>query len=170
MICLCNELLHIQPMSYVCNGNKQLLPEQICLSVIFWGQSGSRETRLSPKNCSPLHFQGPSCAGCKERGLLPEDSSSTLRVKRTISRLGDGGVWRLNSHNLVSGRAERVGVSLSKGWFPKGGFYFVKETGGILFREHCFGRGNSRSSALNSVSSAKNSVSSLWHTNNSRLR
>ena len=39
-------------------------------------------------------------------------------------------------------------------------------TGGILFREYCFGRENSLSSAANSVSSAKNSVSLLWHTNN----
>ena len=38
-------------------------------------------------------------------------------------------------------------------------------TGGILFREYCFGRENSLSSAANSVSSASNSVSSLWHTN-----
>ena len=43
------------------------------------------------------------------------------------------------------------------------------ETGGILFREYCFGRENSLSSAANSVSSAKNSVSSAKHTNN-RLR
>ena len=40
---------------------------------------------------------------------------------------------------------------------------------GILFREYCFGRENSLSSAANSVSPAKNSVSSLCHTNN-RLR
>ena len=36
------------------------------------------------------------------------------------------------------------------------------ETGGILFREYCFGRENS-------VNSVKNSVSLRWHTNN-RLR
>ena len=46
---------------------------------------------------------------------------------------------------------------------------FQSWSGGILFREYCFGRENSPSSAANSVSSAKNSVSSLWHTNN-RLR
>ena len=43
------------------------------------------------------------------------------------------------------------------------------ETGGILFREYCFGEENSLSSAVNSVSSATNSVSSCLHTNN-RLR
>ena len=42
----------------------------------------------------------------------------------------------------------------------------VEETGGILFREYCFGRENSLSSAANSVSSARNSVSSRLHTNN----
>ena len=44
---------------------------------------------------------------------------------------------------------------------------FLWETGGILFREYCFGGENSLSSAANSVSSARNSVSSLWHINNS---
>ena len=39
-------------------------------------------------------------------------------------------------------------------------------TGGILFREYCFGEENSLSSAANSVSSARNSVSSRLHTNN----
>ena len=39
-------------------------------------------------------------------------------------------------------------------------------TGGILFREYCFGGENSLSSAANSVSSARNSVSSSLHTNN----
>ena len=39
-------------------------------------------------------------------------------------------------------------------------------TGGILFREYCFGEENSLSSAANSVSSARNSVSSPLHTNN----
>ena len=39
-------------------------------------------------------------------------------------------------------------------------------TGGILFREYCFRRENSLSSAANSVSSARNSVSSHLHTNN----
>ena len=43
------------------------------------------------------------------------------------------------------------------------------ETGGILFREYCFGRENSLSSTANSVSSARNSVSSRSHTDN-RLR
>ena len=44
------------------------------------------------------------------------------------------------------------------------------ETGGILFREYCFGEKKaSLSSAANSVSSATNSVSSGLHTNN-RLR
>ena len=39
-------------------------------------------------------------------------------------------------------------------------------TGGILFREYCFGEENSLSSAANSVSSARNSVLSRLHTNN----
>ena len=43
------------------------------------------------------------------------------------------------------------------------------ETGGILFREYCFGGENSLSSSPNSVSSVGNSVSSLSHTKN-RLR
>ena len=38
------------------------------------------------------------------------------------------------------------------------------EMGGILFREHCFGRLNSLSSAPTLVSSAKNSVTLRWHT------
>ena len=45
-------------------------------------------------------------------------------------------------------------------------FEFFWETGGILFREYCFGQENSLSSAANSVSSARNSVSSHLHTNN----
>ena len=39
-------------------------------------------------------------------------------------------------------------------------------SGGILFREYCFGEGNSLSFEANSVSSAENSVSSPLHTNN----
>ena len=44
--------------------------------------------------------------------------------------------------------------------------YVIWGTGGILFREYCFGEENSLSSAANSVSSARNSVSSRLHTNN----
>ena len=45
-------------------------------------------------------------------------------------------------------------------------FGMCQGTGGILFREYCFGRENSLSSAANSVSSARNSVSSCLPTNN----
>ena len=40
------------------------------------------------------------------------------------------------------------------------------KTGGILFREYCFGGENSLSFGANSVSSGKNSVSSRLHINN----
>ena len=50
--------------------------------------------------------------------------------------------------------------------FCSGGCCFMLlESGGILFREYCFGGENSLSSAANSASSARNSVSSHLHTN-----
>ena len=73
---------------------------------------------------------------------------------------------RLQNPPRVWNKSRGLGTSLEGG--PKKTYarHFPdsQAVGGILFREHCLGRGNSLSSAANSVSSAQNSVSSLWHT------
>ena len=68
------------------------------------------------------------------------------------------------AHQKISGLKS---LGLSSFFVPR--FRKTREkwgTGGILFREYCFGGENSLSSATNSVSSARNSVSSHLHTNN----
>ena len=94
---------------------------------------------------------------------------STQPVEGAIKRFNPGG--RKEEKERDSGRE---GTKQDQGFwrFWQSEDENVKkqwETGGILFREYCFGEENSLSSAVNSVSSATNSVSSCLHTNN-RLR
>ena len=62
--------------------------------------------------------------------------------------------WRIELKTLSSQKQKSAQIGV------------FQETGGILFREYCFGGENSLSSAANSVSSARNSVSSRLHANN----
>ena len=87
-------------------------------------------------------------------------SVSTMRVDTEFP-------YRFFSLILCCG--ESVEAELSHGfWRHRGSIlnFRIWGTGGILFREYCFGEENSLSSAANSVSSARNSVSSRLHTNN----
>ena len=116
----------------------------------------------------PLNQGGMGCQGSWE--VLLERLSSWRRflVQKTHSdaQRRRGSSWKSRPRLLVSIDRNKC---FSQRLHLRKGQPHIWETGGILFREYCFGEENSLGSAVNLVSSATNSVSSCLHTNN-RLR
>ena len=136
------------------------------------GGGGVYNFSLEKGNCTPSRFA--LFIGCKDKVLINKktyrlicedttflhtNASLLLTIELTLRWCLGAVHSRLElcaSYVPQKGEAEGICRDIS--------LFLV--TGGILFREYCFGEENSLSSAANSVSSARNSVSSLLHTNN----